>query len=291
MRKIRVKTPAKINLVLEIPGKRADGFHEIQSIMQAVSLFDYLEIQIQEAGERRIELGGNSALIPYDQDNIAFKAADAFLNFTGIEKQKINIYIEKNIPVAAGLAGGSSNAAGVLWGLNKLYGNPLSSQELHGIASTLGSDVNFCLQGGTCSATSRGEVLRPLSAPGLKIVIARPKELFISAKEAYQRYAALEQKPEIKHFEQMKIAVQKNDTDKIASLLNNDLESGVIPAYPEIGQLKTRLLECGCKNTLMSGSGPCVFGIYTGKIDFSGLNRGYEVFTAESINYGIIESP
>ncbi len=289
MKKIRIKTPAKINLVLEILGKRADGFHEIQSIMQAVSLFDYLEIQAQKSHEQQIEVSGNSRLIPYDQSNITFKAADAFLNFTGIEKQEISIYIEKNIPAAAGLAGGSSNAAGVLWGLNKLYDNPLGSEELHGIASTLGSDVNFCLQGGTCSATSRGEILRALSTPDLKIVIAKPKDLFISAKEAYQRYSALSKKPVTKVFEQMKSVLQEDNPDKIASLLNNHLEQAIIPAYHEIGKLKAELLECGCKNALMSGSGSCVFGIFSGKVDLRGLGPGYEVFTSESISHGVIE--
>lgn len=289
MKKIKVKTPAKINLILEILCKRPDGFHEIRSIMQAVSLFDYLTITARDSDAMVISLDGNSGLIPYDRENIAFKAAEAFFKKVNIENQLINIYIEKNIPVAAGLAGGSSNAAGTLWGLNKLFGNPLSAGELHSIASILGSDVNFCLQGGTCIATSRGEVLQHLSTPDLKIVIARPKNLFISAKEAYQKYSKLAEKPETKYFERMKKAINNNSRDEISSLLNNDLEMAIFPAYPEIAQLKNVLLNLNCKNALMSGSGPSVFGIYTDNIDICPLAEVNEVFMSESINCGVTE--
>lgn len=290
MKKIRVKTPAKINLVLEILKKRPDGFHEIQSIMQAVSLFDYLDIIVQNSETRTVRLSGNSSLIPYDRENIVFKAAETFLKKARIENQQINIHIEKNIPVAAGLAGGSSNAAGILWGLNMLYGNPLGYEELHAIASTLGSDVNFCLQGGTCIATRRGEALQPISVPDLKIVIARPNPLFISAKEAYQRYSESVKKPGIKIFDRMKTAVNRNNYEEIASLLSNDLEKAIIPAYPEIERLKKSLLGLGCINTLMSGSGPSVFGIYAEDIDISSIKEEYEVFKVNTISYGIMES-
>jgi len=290
MKKIRVKTPSKINLVLEILGKRADGFHEIRSIMQAVSLFDYLNITAQTDDKQKIQLSGNSSLIPYGQENIVFKAAEKFLNKAGIENQSINIYIEKNIPVAAGLAGGSSDAAGTLWGLNTLYDNSLSNKELHAIAATLGSDVNFCLQGGTCATTSRGEVLEPLSTPDLQIVLARPKNLYISAKEAYHRYSQLTAKPETKNFSGMKNAINSNRPEEIASLLNNDLEKAILPIYPKIEKLKNILLKSGCYNTLMSGSGPTVFGIYSEKIDLKKLPEEYEVFTVNSVNYGAIEA-
>lgn len=287
MKKIRVKTPAKINLVLEILGKRPDGFHELQSIMQAVSLFDYLGITVREGEPPSITLSGNCPLIPYNGENIAYKAVEAFLKKTCLKNRVISIHIRKNIPVAAGLAGGSSNAAGVLWGLNMLYGEPLSLQELHFLASTLGSDVNFCLQGGTCSATSRGEVISSLTTPDLKVVVAKPKNLFISAKDAYQKYSALIEKPEVGFFEKMKTALAGNNPQEIASLLENDLEKAVIPAYPEVAKTKQALIDSGCINAVMSGSGPSVFGIYTDEVDIAHLKNDYEVFKVKTVDYGV----
>ena len=265
MKTIKIKTPAKINLVLEILGLRADGFHEIRSIMQAVSLFDYLTITVKD-GIERINLSGNSSLIPYDENNIVFQAVKLFLEQTGITKQSIDVYIEKNIPVAAGLAGGSSDAAGTLRGLNEIYGKSLSWEELHSIAAKLGSDVNFCLEGGTCLATSRGEVLEPIPTPDLKIVLIKPKNLFISAKEAYQRFDQLNEKSKSNNQE-----------------FYNDLEKAIIPAYPEIEKMKKLLLGLGCKNALMSGSGPTVFGIYEDDVDISAINSEYDIFKVNSI--------
>lgn len=265
MKEIKIKTPAKINLVLEILGKRPDGFHELRSIMQAVSLYDYLTITV-ESGKTEIKLSGTSQLIPYDENNIVYKATELFLRQAGIKNQNIHIYIEKNIPVAAGLAGGSSDAAGTLRGLNELFDYPLSREDLHSIAAQLGSDVNFCLEGGTCLATGRGEKIEHIPTPSLKIILVKPKNLFISAKEAYQRYAQLENKP------------VRNGAEYF-----NALEAAIIPAYPEIEQMKKLLLERGCKHALMSGSGPTVFGIFEGGIDLSGLPMEYEMFRLNTI--------
>lgn len=287
MKKIKIKTPAKINLLLEILGNRNDGFHEIQSIMQAVSLFDYLSISVKNSGQQNIILKGNSDIIPYNEENIVYKAVELFLIKSGIRNQEIKIYIEKNIPVAAGLAGGSSNAAGALLGLNILYGNPFSFNELHKHASLLGSDVNFCLEGGTCCAVSRGEILEPINAPNLKIIIAKPKNLFISAKEAYKKYSGLKEKPNERNFKMMKDAVLNNNADKIAALLNNDLEKAIIPAYPEIKDLKKELLKIGCINTLMSGSGPSVFGIYNKKAAVKELKDRYDIFIINTLQNGV----
>lgn len=287
MREIKVKTPAKINLALEILGKRPDGFHEIQSIMQAVSLFDVLTITIEDSDKEQIEISGTSSKIPYDKNNIAHKAAKLFLGHAGIENQKVKIYIEKKIPVSAGLAGGSSNAAGVLWGLNKICKNLLSDEDLHFLAAKLGSDVNFCLTGGTCAATSRGEKIKQIVAPYLNFLIIKPSNLAISAKKAYTKYAELTQKPEDKTFNRMKEAASEAE---IASLLNNDLEKAVIPAYPEIQEVKNYLLKLGCKNVLMSGSGASVFGIYSGNAEFSVLPANWQAFKVHSIGYGVTAS-
>ncbi len=290
MKKIQVKTPAKINLTLEILGKRQDGFHEIQSIMQAVSLYDFLTISTGKNQEEKIEINGNSKSIPYNEDNICYRAAKMFLSQSNIKNQKINIYIEKNIPTSAGLAGGSSNAAGALFGLNKMYNNPLSNKQLHSIAASLGSDVNFCLEGGTCITTSRGEKIQRILTPELKILIIKPSNISISAKEAYIKYSELKQKPQKKVFEELKQAIINNKPDKITSLLNNDLEKAVIPIYPEIEKIKQYLLKCGCGNVLMSGSGSSVFGIYEEEIDFNNLSTEWESYKVKTIDYGVIEN-
>lgn len=286
---IKVKTPAKINLVLEVLKKRDDGFHEIQSIMQAVSLYDYLTIEIENIDntDNVIELSGNSKIIPYDKTNLVYKAAELFLNKADLTGKKIKIYIEKNIPVAAGMAGGSSNAAGALWGLNEFFGNILNYSEIHELASSMGSDINFCLEGGTQIATSRGEILSKISTPDLNIVIIKPKNLFISAKEAYTKFSELTQKPEIKDLEKMKEAILENNSDEIAKLLSNHLENSILQDYPEIKEIKDFLMQKGCKNSLMSGSGPSVFGIYEGDMDLSDAKPDWECFKVNTISSGI----
>lgn len=286
---IKVQTPAKINLVLEILNKREDGFHEIQSIMQAVSLYDYLTIDVKkvETCENIVELSGNSDLIPYDKANLVYKAAELFLQKTNLTGFKVKINIEKNIPVAAGLAGGSSNAAGTLWGLNKSFSDILNSSEVHELASLMGSDLNFCLEGGTHITTSRGEILYKITTPKLNIVIIKPKNLFISAKEAYTKYDELSQKPEILGFEEIKSAIYENNHEKIAKLLNNNLEEAILRDYPEIREIKDYLIRKGCKNALMSGSGPSVFGIYEGDIDLSDVKPQWECFKVNTIDLGV----
>ena len=287
---IKVKTPAKINLTLEILGKREDGYHEIQSIMQAVSLYDYITLQIEEFQEIKIEISGNNSLIPYDKTNLAYISAELFIKKANISNKKINIYIEKNIPVAAGLAGGSSNAAGVLYGLNKLFNDVLNTDEMSAVASKIGADVNFCLNGGTQLATSRGEKLEKLKTAYLPIVIVKPKNLFISAKEAYEKYSQLESKPQPQAPEPMLRAISENSPDKIALLLNNALEEPILKDYPEILQIKNYLIQKGCINALMSGSGPSVFGIYFKPLDLVDLDQNHDIFYVESIETGIIET-
>jgi len=289
MKTIKVKTPAKINLTLEILNKREDGYHNIESIMQAVRLYDFISITVQDNSnqENSIEISGNNPLIPYDKSNLAYISAEKFLNKSGIANKKINIYIEKNIPVAAGLAGGSSNAAGVLFGLNKLFNNILDTSQISVIASEIGADVNFCLHGGTQLATGKGENLKKLSTPDLNIIIVKPKNLFISAKEAYENYANINRKPKYIGSNSMINAISKNNPETISQLLNNDLEAGILEHYQEISKLKNKLKEIGCTNTLMSGSGPSVFGVYTGEIKYSELvNPEYNTFKVKTIACG-----
>ena len=143
MKSIKVRTPAKINLTLEVLNKRDDGFHNIQSIMQTINLYDYLTFNIDNAEEIKIELKGNSDEIPYNESNLIYKAAERFFKKANIDNVKLSVYIEKNIPISAGLAGGSTNAAGTIFALNKLFNNILSEDEINELCASLGSDLNF----------------------------------------------------------------------------------------------------------------------------------------------------
>lgn len=248
---LKVKTPAKINLTLEILNKREDGFHNIQSIMQLIDLYDYLTINIEQSSETKITLSGTSTEIPYNEKNLVYKATKLFLantNLSGI----INIHIEKNIPVSAGLAGGSTNAAGTLYGLNKIFNEPLSKEELHKLCETLGSDLNVCLEGGCLLATSRGEVVTKLPFTNSKVSLIKPLNLGISAKEAYTKYSQLKHKPNYDMTSKMIDAI-KIGTD-LKQFLYNDLETAVFDDYPELQEIKRH-----CPQAIMSGSGSTYF--------------------------------
>jgi len=230
MESLKVRCPAKINLTLEITGMRADGFHEIRSLMQTISLYDFLTIAKKQSA---ITISGTSCEIPYDEKNIAFKAAQKFFEISGLNFGA-EIYIEKNIPVCAGLAGGSTNAAGTLLGLNELYGAPLNREVLHEICASLGSDLNFCLEGGAKIASGRGEILTDYAFKEYDVSLVKPKNLAVSAKEAYTLYAELDKKP-------------KRNTFPF-----NALQSPVLKAYPQLQRFENAGLT-------MSGSGPTFF--------------------------------
>ena len=249
---IKVSCPAKINLTLEVVNKRDDGFHNIKSIMQTVSLYDYLTIEAKKAETTEITLSGTSDEIPYNEKNLVYKAAKLFLEESGISA-KINIFIEKNIPIAAGLAGGSTDAAGTLYGLNEILGQLFSKKELHELCSSLGSDLNVCLEGGTLLATSRGEVIEKLDCNiNYPVTLIKPKKLGISAKEAYTKYAAKKIKPQNNMTEKMIDAI-KNQQD-IQEFLYNDLEYAIFDDYRKLQTIKEKL-----PNSIMSGSGSTYF--------------------------------
>ena len=183
MKSIKIQCPAKINLTLKVTGKRPDGFHNIESIMQTISLYDYLTIKAEPAEKTEIILSGNSTEIPYNEKNLVYKAVELF----PMTPHRVEIYIEKNIPVAAGLAGGSTDCAGTLFGLNELLGQPLMRDELHNLCAKLGSDLNFCLEGGRQMTSGRGEILEPMEFEEFNVSLIKPKNLGISAKEAYTK--------------------------------------------------------------------------------------------------------
>lgn len=258
MKNIKIKCPAKINLTLEIVNRREDGFHNINSVMQMISLYDYLDITVSESEENRIILSGNSEEIPYNEKNLVYKAADLFLNTIEKSGFEIKIYIEKNIPVAAGLAGGSTDAAGTLYGLNNIFGNLLNDKELHSLCAKLGSDLNVCLKGGCIHATSRGEKTEKLLNIYSPVTLIKPKNLGISAKEAYTKYAAKESKPKYNMTEKMIGAI--NNNNPISPFLYNDLEYAVFDDYKELQEIKHKLPK-----SIMSGSGSTYFILDEGK--------------------------
>jgi 4-diphosphocytidyl-2-C-methyl-D-erythritol kinase len=255
---------AKINLYLEILGSRPDGYSEVAMILQSITLADRVHLQRRPHG---ILLICDHPEVPADARNLAYRAAE-LLQKECQTNLGVEIHIEKQIPVAAGLAGGSANAAAVLVGLNQLWGLGLTVGELQSLAARLGSDIPFCVQGGTQLATGRGEVLQPLADwEGIPLLLAKPKHLGISTAWAYQafrahRAAALPSAgASLPTLPQVLAALERRDLLGLARSLRNDLEQPVLAEYAIVGKLRQALLEVGALGSLMSGSGPTVFGI------------------------------
>ena len=252
MKKVKIQCPAKINLTLEVLDKREDGFHDIKSIMQAINLYDYLTICVESASELCIQLDGNSTEIPYDEKNLVYKAAKAFVGAIGISNLKISVFIEKNIPVEAGLAGGSTDAAGMLFGLNEIFNNILGDDKIAELCASLGSDLNFCLMGGAAVCTGRGENIKKIPPPMLDISLIKPLGFGISAKEAYTKFSRLQDKSIPNNTEKLVELLLKNEFSE--SLLYNSLENAVIGDYNALKNIKSAL-----PSSMMSGSGPTFF--------------------------------
>lgn len=257
---IKLKTPAKVNLILSILNKRLDNFHEIETIFQAVSLFDIITVDYKESFDTSIKIKTKSSDIPVDSENIVYKATEKFLAAANI-RADIIIKITKHIPVAAGLAGGSSDAACVLKALNKLTMYPLKQDIINRIALSLGADVSFFIKGGTAVGKGIGDVLQPVSSPDLNIIIVKHKTLQIRAAWAYEKYDLLSIPPTPKRIFDVLSAIEHNNIDLIAKNLFNSLEYPVLREYPELKGLKEQLIKAGCLNAIVSGSGPALFGI------------------------------
>lgn len=244
---------AKINLGLDIVGKRPDGYHEVNMVMQSIALADEVELLPAE----KISVTTDNEDIPDGKDNLAWKAAMLLAEMYG-HKPNVQIHIRKHIFSAAGLAGGSADAAAVLRGLNRLWQLGLSADELEVLAAELGSDVPFCIRGGTAAATGRGEILEPLAdMPETWVVLAKPK-VSVSTAWAYQNFRNEEVsvRPDITA---MKKAVKNSDKPGILACMGNVLESVTCKAYPEIDAIKETMMANGAEISLMSGSGPTVF--------------------------------
>lgn len=280
---IKVIAPAKINLFLDILGRLENGFHSLFMVMQAVDLCDEITV---DKGEDGISLTCSDKRLPQDENNIAFKAAKAFFEATGIAPNAV-IHIEKKIPFEAGLAGGSADAAAVIVGLDELYGTKLSKQAMCEIGLTVGSDVPFCIKGGTCIAQNRGEVLsrvKPLKK--CYVVLAKPEKGVSTA----QAFAAAD-KAYIYHPDNLKMleACSNGDFDGICKHASNVFEQ-VIEVVERV-RIKEVMRLCGARLYQMSGSGPTVFGIFDDKEKaencFNELkNICNDVFLTKPVNYG-----
>jgi 4-diphosphocytidyl-2-C-methyl-D-erythritol kinase len=251
----KVKAPAKLNIRLKVIGRRPDGYHELVSIMVPVALFDYLELK--KLTQKGITLTCEGIPTPCDKENLVYRAAKAFFASTGISGG-VAITLTKNIPVAAGLGGGSSDAAGTLKCLNKMWSNPLGSQDLRGLALALGADVPFFIASRPSIARGIGEVLEPIEKwPGFWYVIVTPP---IEVSTSWV-YANLKLKLTIGEYDFI-LNCLKKEPIQIGHTLENDLESVTAIHFPVINSIKKLLLATGAVGALMSGSGPSVFGVF-----------------------------
>ncbi len=262
MKKIEIYSYSKINLTLNILGKRQDGYHNIETIMQSINLTDRIFIKEEEEG---IKVKCNHSQVPIDAQGLAYRSAEKILNRYKITKG-VKIEIDKKIPLASGMAGGSANSASILVGINKLFTLNLSNEDLRGIGEELGMDVPFCIQNGTALAYHRGEKVTPLSPvnPQLWIIIINPG-FEIPTKWAYNNLDLSLIKREKNNTKAMLEALKEGEARGIAKNLFNSFEELIIKKYPEIGKIKDRLIEEGALGALMSGSGPTVFGVAQNK--------------------------
>ncbi len=258
---MRLRALAKINLGLDVLRKREDGYHELRMIMQTINMYDQLDIEISQTPG--ITITTNLPFIPVNENNLVYKAARLLMDEFQIE-QGITVDLQKFIPVAAGMAGGSSDAAAAMIGVNRLFGLGLSVKELMERGVKIGADVPYCLLRGTALAEGIGDKLRALPAcPDCYVLIGKPA-ISVSTKFVYENLHAneLEYHPEI---DKMLDAIQWHNLNKIADNMGNVLETVTISHYPIIQEIKDHMKEHGALNAMMSGSGPTVFGLFDDK--------------------------
>ncbi|HAH17638.1 4-(cytidine 5'-diphospho)-2-C-methyl-D-erythritol kinase [uncultured Eubacterium sp.] len=272
MQKIYVKAYGKINLGLDVLRKREDGYHDLRMIMQTVGIYDGIEIRrVKKSG---IHIKCNVKSVPTDESNLVYKAAKLLMDeFNIIDGLEINI--EKVIPVAAGMAGGSSDCAATLVGINRMFNIGLSESQLRERGVKLGADVPYCIMGGTALAEGIGEKLTKLTdAPACKVLLVKPP---IGVSTGFV-YGNLKIDENTKHpdIDVMLKGIEDSDYKAVSDNIGNVLESVTIPAYPIISEIKEDMLELGADNSLMSGSGPTVFGLFT---DEDNIAQAYKVLS------------
>lgn len=255
---LTLKALAKINLGLDVLGRRDNGYHDVRMVMQTIYLYD--NVTLTRTEEPGIQVETNLSYLPVDGNNIAYKAAKLLIDEFGIQ-EGVHIKLEKRIPVAAGMAGGSSNAAAVLVGMNRMFDLGLSQSQLMERGVALGADVPYCVMRGTALAEGIGEELSSLPPmPKCYILVAKPA-ISVSTKWVYETLDAKEivEHPDIDGLLQ---GLKEQDLSKIALSMGNVLESVTIEKYPIIETIKDAMKEAGALNAMMSGSGPTVFGIF-----------------------------
>lgn len=258
MNSITVKAYAKINLGLDVLRKRPDGYHDVSMIMQTISLHD--TINIKKTKFQSISLQSNLYYLPKDRRNLVYKAVELFRESHPIQSG-LNIFINKRIPVAAGLAGGSADAAATLKGLNRLFKTGLTLEELMRLGLKLGADVPYCLLMGTALSEGVGEILSPLAPmPDCDILLVKP-DVSVSTKHVYE---SLRLNDETSHpdIPAMLSALKENNLYRLAPLMENILESVTLREHPIIGEIKAKMKDKEALTSLMSGSGPTIFGVF-----------------------------
>ncbi|MBQ2819712.1 MAG: 4-(cytidine 5'-diphospho)-2-C-methyl-D-erythritol kinase [Clostridia bacterium] len=250
---------AKLNLYLDITGIMPDGYHALRSVMQSIDLYDTVKVEKADT----IRLTVDKKYIPTDERNTAFKAAKAFFEATGIQGGA-EIFIKKIIPVGAGMAGGSADAAAVLNLLNILYGMPLSAEELSDVALKVGADVPFCLEGGTMLAEGKGEKLTPLPKLAKCFFVVVKPFFSVSTKDAYKMFD--EQGGDCPNVDGILSALEQRNIHQVCSSMGNDLERCIASRHPEINEIKDKLIGLGAIGAMMTGSGSAVFGVFENMI-------------------------
>lgn len=261
MDRLELKALAKVNLGLDVLGRRSNGYHDVRMVMQTVYLYD--QVIMEKKKEPGIEVETNLYFLPVNENNLAYKAAKLLMDEFHI-KEGIKITLKKHIPVAAGMAGGSSNAAAVLYGMNRMFALKLPEKALMERGVTLGADVPYCIMRGTVLAEGIGEVLTPLSPmPKCHILLAKPP-ISVSTKFVYDELDSREIKkhPDIDGIIE---GLDGQDLARTARCLGNVLEEVTVREYPVLEQIKNVMKEQGALNAIMSGSGPTVFGIFEEK--------------------------
>ena len=258
MDEITLKALAKINLGLDVVRRREDGYHEVRMIMQTIHLYDLLEIQ--KIREPEIQIVSNLSFLPVNENNLVYKAARLLQEEFALT-DGISVKLTKRIPVAAGMAGGSTDAAAMLYAMNQLYDLGLSRRELMKRGVQIGADVPYCLMRGTALAEGIGEKLTPIpSMPKCQILIAKPP-ISVSTKMVYEKLDSCEIK-EHPDIDGILDGLKNQDLEQVAASLGNVLEKVTVEAYPVIAQIKECMMEAGALGAMMSGSGPTVFGIF-----------------------------
>ncbi len=259
MEKINVKALAKVNLGLDVLRRREDGYHEVKMIMQTIHLYDQLEIK--KTKEPGIFIQTNLDFLPTNENNLIYKAAKLLQDMYGM-KNGVAVDLQKHIPIAAGMAGGSTDAAAVLYGMNKLFGLKLKHTKLMEIGVSIGADVPYCLMRGTALAEGIGEKLRSLPPmPKCPVLIAKPG-ISVSTKLVYENLN-LSDAMVHPNIDAQIAAIRRKDLNGITAHMGNILETVTIPKYPVIDEIKRCMLENGAAGAMMSGSGPTVFGLFS----------------------------